>query len=353
MPKTVAFPPITRKCQPFTPSGCGTRNRCRVFARQRRTQTRPTAVFAIADAYPNVVDYIMLDLSGYSRATQILALKMTGEVGPRSFEMLINHFHTVENILLAEEEELDGLPGIGPARSKAIAGAGVHLEGAHRAIELLEASDTKVTTCLDSDYPDSLLELNDPPTLLYYKGHLPYADEKRVALIGSQDVSVEGIAEAVALARKLASHGVAIVSGLARGIDTAAHMGAIKENGVTYAALPSGFNQIHPAENGPLTKEIVKEGGLLNEYLPEATVNSGRLISRNRLIVGLSQAVVIGETAPKSVGTLDAAKCCHELGKLLFVLSAQSNPHLNQLIEYGGIPLTGVEQYQMILDSLV
>lgn len=295
----------------------------------------------------------MLDLSKYSEATKIMALRMTGQVGPRTFEMLIAHFTTVENILLAEEDELLELPGIGPARSKGIFGADSFLDRAQNIIDNLEASDTKVVTCLDPIYPQMLYELNDPPLLLYYQGHLPLESERRVAVIGSQNVSVEGIADAVLLARKLVAEGAAIVGGLARGIDTAGHMGALKDNGVTYAVLPSGFNQIHPAENQALTREIVKDGGLISEYLPDTPAASGYFVSRNRLIVGLSHAVVLGEISAESVGTLDAARCCQELGKLLFMLVGRPHPHYDTLIELGAIPLAGVDDYPLVIKALV
>ncbi len=177
------------------------------------------------------------------------------------------------------------------------------------------------------DTPAFSAELNDPPLLLYYQGRLPAEDEKRVAVIGSQDVTAEGIADAVNIARRLAERGVSIVGGLARGIDTAGHMGAIKADGATYAVLPCGFNQIYPAENQLLANVIVKTGGLISEHLPDTPVNSGRLLGRNRLIVGLSRAVVIGEVSAASVGTLDAAQCCHELGKIAF--RDRRRPHLS------------------------
>jgi DNA processing protein len=295
----------------------------------------------------------MLDLSRYSPAAQILALKMTGQVGPRTFALLMTNFHTVENIILAEEQELLQLPGIGPAKSRAIAGANGHLTRAEDIIENLAASDTRVVTSLDPLYPDMLHDLNDPPPLLYYQGRLPQPQEKRVALIGSQNVSAEGIADAVSLARRMTVGGAAVVSGLARGIDTAGHMGAIRENGVSYAVLPSGFNQIHPAENEPLAREIARDGGLVSEYLPDTTVSPGRLLGRNRLIVALAHAVVIGEVAEDSVGTLDAALCCQELGKLLFVLLGRHNRHFEKLSGYGAIPLDGVDACDLVLKALV
>jgi DNA processing protein len=289
----------------------------------------------------------------YSLAAQILALKMTGQVGPRTFDILMAVFNTVAEILTAEEEEFLEFPGIGPKRSRALAEAYHHLDQAQQTIDNLDAFDTKVVTRLDNDYPDTLNELNDPPMLLYYKGRLPSFNEKRVAVIGSQDVSVEGIGDAVEFSRRLSKEGIGIVGGLASGIDSAGHMGALKENAVTFAVLPCGFERIHPSENESMASQITERGCLISEYLHDTPVNSGRLLSRNRLIIGLSHAVVVGEVSPESTGTLDAALCCHELGKLLFIIIGEHNHHYEKLTEYGAIPLTSIDDYKMVYKSLV
>ncbi|MEE9442240.1 MAG: DNA-processing protein DprA [candidate division Zixibacteria bacterium] len=296
---------------------------------------------------------LMLDLKKYSPASQILALKMTGKVGPRTFALLINQYQTVEDIFLAEVDELQQLEGIGPGRASAVAKAPEFLDPAQIIIESLDAFDSRSVIYSADNYPRLLDELNDPPPLLYYQGNLPSQDEKTVAIIGSQDVSAEGIGDAVELGSLLAKNGVSIVGGLARGIDTAGHVGALKERGKTYAVLPCGINIIHPLENSGLAKEITESGGLISEYIPDSPVSTGRLMSRNRIIVGLSQVVVIGQVSANSVGTLDAALCCHQLGKLLFVIVGDENPHLEKFIEYGAIPLTNVNEYKLILKSLV
>lgn len=294
-----------------------------------------------------------VDPGKYSLAAQILSLKMTGQVGPRTFENLLAVYGTVADILLAEEEEFLDIPGIGPSRSRAIADAPDHLERAQRTIDQLKAGDISVTTRLDTDYPDLLHELNDPPLLLFCKGRFPPPGQKRVAVIGSQNVSADGIGDAVELSRQLAVEGIAIVGGLARGIDTAGHVGALKAGGATYAVLPSGFNHVHPPENLSLASEIAAHGGLLSEYLPDTPVNGGRLMARNRLIVGLSHAVIVGEVSPESVGTLDAALCCHQLGKLLFAIIGKNNYHYEKLAGFGAIPLTDIDDYTLVLKSLV
>lgn len=295
----------------------------------------------------------MLDLGKYPLAARVLSLKMTGQIGPRTFQTLLAHFTNVDNILLADLEELQEIEGIGPARARAIFEAEKHIEEAARQIELLEASNTRVVSCLDVDYPNTLSGLNDPPMLLYYRGKLPQQDEKRVAIIGSQDVSNDGIANAVELAKRLADNKISIMGGLAQGIDSAGHTGALKAGGITYAVLPSGFNQIFPPENSGLSEEIAASGGLLSEYLPDTPVNAGRLLNRNRLIVGLSQAIIVGEVSEGSVGTLDTALCCQQLGKLLFVIIGKNNPHYERLAGYGAIPLTSIDEYEMIIKAIV
>jgi len=295
----------------------------------------------------------MINPGRYSPAAQLLALKMTGQVGPRTFDILMAVYRRVGDILLAEDEDFLEFPGIGPKRSQVLADAHNNLDKAQEIIDNLEVSDTGVVTCLDSDYPDLLHELNDPPLLLFYKGKLPAHDRKRVAVIGSQNVSAEGIGDAVEFSQRLSREGIGIVGGLARGIDTAGHMGALKEKKPTYAVLPCGFNQVHPDENKLLADEVSGNGCLISEYLPDTPVNRGRLIARNRLIVGLSHAVVVGEVSPESVGTLDTAMCCHQLGKILFVIIGKNINHYEKLTGFGAIPLTDVDDYKMIFKTLV
>ncbi len=295
----------------------------------------------------------MINPGSYSLTAQILALKLTGQVGPRTFNILLAVYQTVSEIHMAEEQEFLEFPGIGPKRSQAIADAHKNLDKAQEIIDNLEAGDTSVISCLDTEFPETLQELNDPPMLLFYRGKLPEFSLKRVAVIGSQNISADGIGDAIDLARHLTREGIGIVGGLARGIDTAGHTGALKEGGRTFAVLPCGFNHIHPAENAALAVEIAEKGCLISEYLPDTPVSNGRLVSRNRLIVGLSHAVVVGEVSPESVGTIDTAQCCHELGKLLFVIIGKHNHHYDKLAECGAIPLTGIDDYKMVYKSLV
>ena len=295
----------------------------------------------------------MIDFASYSPAAKILALKLTGQVGPRTFQLLLAHFKTLDTIFSADQGELLALDGIGQKRSGAIVSADKNLEKAQAIIANLEAFDAQAVSFFDEQYPAPFKELNDPPPILYYKGRLPLPDEKRVAIIGSQNVSAEGIGDAVELSSKLSKAGVSIVGGLARGIDTAGHVGALKEDNPTYGVLPCGIDQVYPEENAAMAAEMAKNGGLISEYVPGMPVADGLLISRNRLIVGLSQAIIIGEISRESIGTLDAALCCHQLGKLLFMIVGATTHHHEKLLEYGAIPLTHINEYEIIIKSLV
>ena len=183
--------------------------------------------------------------------------------------------------------------------------------------------------------------------------------EKSVAIVGSHKATGDGIRLGVELGARLAEKSVSIVSGLARGTDTAGHVGALKVDGKSYAVIGSGFDNIYPEENRALAAELIKKGGLISEYPPETGYSAGQMIARNRLTVGLSQAVVIGELFGDSNGTLDTATFCRQLGKIMFVLvdgcdqPGRDNAGVDKVLEMGAIPVTMDKGVDIILKSLV
>lgn len=302
----------------------------------------------------------------YSIAAQVWALREYGEVGPRTFRALMAYFGNLPAILEAGIEELQNINGLGEKKSAKISESYKQLEPSEIFINSLESKETGYATIFDDQYPPLFMELHDPPPIIFYRGTLPQRDEKAVAIVGSHEASGEGIALTVELASMLAGHSVSIVSGLARGIDASAHIGALKGKGRTYAVLGSGFNNIYPEENRPLALEITKNGGLISEYPPDPVRRRtdekyipGRLMARNRLTAGLSQAVIIGELFSSSNGTLDTAAFCHEVGKLMFVLiDGCDRPDRDQggvekVLSLGAIPITMDKGIDLILKSLV
>ncbi|MBN2227565.1 MAG: DNA-processing protein DprA [candidate division Zixibacteria bacterium] len=296
---------------------------------------------------------------GYSLAAMVWALRHYGDVGPRTFGALMAYFETVAAVFQAELEELLGINGLGEKRAGKIFRASDFLAEAERFIGLLPGMNINCATIYDSDYPSLFFELNDPPPMIFYRGTLPQQDEKRVALIGSRNVTAEGIQNAVTLAEKLAEQKVSVVSGLAQGIDAAAHVGALKGGANSYAIIGSGLDHITPKDHFSLAVELIHNGAVISEYAPDVKTSPARLISRNRLTVGMSQAVVVGEISGDSTGTVDCAKFCNQLGKLTFVLTdgadlpGRDNTGLEQVLKTGAIPITMENGVDMITRSLV
>ncbi|MFH2037254.1 MAG: DNA-processing protein DprA [Candidatus Zixiibacteriota bacterium] len=300
-----------------------------------------------------------MNIENYSLSTQIWALREYAKVGPRTFKALIARFGNVAAIHQAEVEEIKSIDGLGEKRAATIYGASEKLDEAQAFIKSLDEINVGHYNVFDDAYPALFEELNDPPPIIFCRGEVPSPDEKTCAIVGSHNATNEGIAFAVDLAEKLAKKGVSIVSGLARGIDTAGHIGALKGEGKTYAILGSGLENVYPEENRPLAIEIRKHGGLISEYAPDKKNSIGGLMSRNRLIVGLSQAVVIGEVFPESSGTLDTAKFCNEIGKIMFILidgidmPNRDNSAVEEIIGWGAIPISLSDDIDMIVKVLV
>jgi DNA processing protein len=301
----------------------------------------------------------MKEVGDYSLAAQVWALRHYGEAGPRTFRALMARFGRPEEIHKAGVPDLDSIEGLGEKRSRKISDSSQHLDKAEEFIASLAAKNVKYSTLFDKGYPGLFGELNDPPPLIFYVGKLPQNDEKRVAIVGSHRATNDGIGYAVELATKLAEKSVAVVSGMARGIDSAAHIGTLKGSGRTYAVLGFGFDHIYTEETRPLALEIIEHGGLISEYPPDTKYSGGRLVARNRLIVGLSEAVIIGEVMPDSTGTLDTATFCHELGKIMFIQidgcerPGRDNCMVEKIIAMGAIPFSLNNSIEIIIKSLV
>ncbi|MHC1746187.1 MAG: DNA-processing protein DprA [Negativicutes bacterium] len=177
----------------------------------------------------------------------------------------------------------------------------------------------KICTCNwdEPEYPALLRDTFNPPVLLYYKGNLP-ANSNNIAIVGSRKASAYGKNTAAMFAAELSAAGICIVSGAARGIDTAAHQGALKE-GRTIAVLGSGVDIVYPPENSRLLSAIAEQGAIISEYPPGTPPHSGHFPARNRIISGLSRGVVVVEAAERS-GSLITADFALEEGRDVFAV---------------------------------
>jgi DNA processing protein len=170
----------------------------------------------------------------------------------------------------------------------------------------------------EEEYPCLLAECSDAPSLLFYKGVLK-RNQEGLAIVGSRRATPYGKAAASYLAKKLVESGYVIVSGLARGIDTAAHQGALEGNGITWAFLAGGLDTLYPAENCSLAQQIMEKGALISEYPPGIPAEPGHFPARNRLISGSSRGVVVIEAAQRS-GSLITADFALEQGREVFAV---------------------------------
>jgi DNA processing protein len=177
----------------------------------------------------------------------------------------------------------------------------------------------RLLTLADSEYPQALLTAADPPVLLYVKGNVALLDRPAFAIVGSRNATKQGEANAEAFAAALAGAGLAIVSGLAAGIDAAAHRGALATDGVTSAIIGTGIDRIYPARNEGLAREIAERGVIVSEFpigTPPLPANFPR---RNRLIAGLAQGCLVVEAARQS-GSLITARLAAEAGREVFAI---------------------------------
>lgn len=193
---------------------------------------------------------------------------------------------------------------------------------------------------LDSpDYPELLANIVNPPHILYVNGDISTIDDEMcIAVVGKRSASPYGLSIAKKLGKGLASCGVAVISGMARGIDTAAHIGALGGNGKTIAVLGCGLDVVYPSENEELMREIVKRGAVITEYIPGTYPDGVRFPVRNRIISGLSLGTVVVE-ADKRSGSLITARHANEQGRDIFAvpgnIDSPGSEGTNALIQDG------------------
>ena len=250
-----------------------------------------------------------------------VALRTVSGVGGATARALVERFGDIEAAFEASDEELLAVPRVTP---KVVAGLrAVSLEALEAEIMSLSEEDIQVVTWDDEEYPANLrlIKSGAPgPPLLFVRGECRLEDDQAVAVVGTRQPSAGALALAENLARELAERGLTIVSGLAIGIDTAAHRGALQaDDGRTLAVLGSGLRAIHPRGNIALAEEIVGRGALLSECFPDVLPRGSNLMARDRITSGLSRAVIVVEAGEES-GSVDTANKAARQGRLVLVV---------------------------------
>ena len=214
-------------------------------------------------------------------------LSLVSGVGPLMRQKLLARFGTPEEVLKAAPSALRDVEGIGPKISKAISAATEEVD-AEAEIELCREHAIDILVEADPRYPRALKEIHDPPGILFVKGEIRAADALAIAIVGSRHATHYGLATAERLAASLSRAGLTIISGLARGIDAAAHRGALAAGGRTLAVLGSGLLNIYPPEHAALALEVAAHGALISEAPPYSVPMGGAFPQRNRIISGMS-----------------------------------------------------------------
>ncbi len=274
----------------------------------------------------------------------LITLNLIPGLGSVRIRSLLEYFGSADIVLAAPQNLLAQVPRIGPALAAAIADWR-HCTHVHAELDCAAHAGVRVTTLLDDDYPRVLRNMSDPPVVLYSLGAwLQEDDQRAVAAVGTRIASPYGISCARSIARDLADAGCCIISGLARGIDTAAHLGALDAGGRTIAILGGGLSSIFPPENAALAHRIADgHGAIVSEFPMNMSPSRNSFPQRNRIVAAWGCATIVIEAAGRS-GALHTAGLAADMGKNVFAVpgavTTSSSLGCHRLIRDGAILCT-------------
>jgi DNA processing protein len=258
-----------------------------------------------------------------------LQLSLAPGLKPAALRLLLGAFGLPEALLGQTHEALAAVAGEAAA-SAVLAPASADFDAQLDAVlAWREQAGNQVVTLDDPAYPPALLTMPDPPPLLYIKGRLDLLHNRAVALVGSRSATPQGVEDAGRFARELSTAGVTVVSGLALGIDGAAHRGGLEGIGGTVAVIGTGADLVYPAAHHALARQIAVQGAILSEWPLGTPARAANFPQRNRLIAGLVSGVVIVEAAMRS-GSLITARLANEMGRDIFALPGSIHAPLSR-----------------------
>lgn len=266
-----------------------------------------------------------------------LLLSLVSGIGPRLRQSLLERFGSPSAVFAAPASLLRTVPGIGAKLAGVLTRARQEIDVTAE-IELCRRHQVAIVSLNDPAYPRSLREIADPPGVLFVRGALEARDALAIAIVGARHATRYGLAQAERLAGSLSRAGLTIVSGLARGIDGAAHRGALAAGGRTLAVLGSGVLNVYPPEHQELAQQVMNQGAVVSEAPVRAAPMSGMFPQRNRLISGMTLGVLVIEAARQS-GALITARHAAEQGREVFAMPGRVDSRMShgchQLIRDG------------------
>ncbi len=258
----------------------------------------------------------------------LVLLSQVPGVGPILLSRLLAAFESATAVLSCSEATLSSVEGVGPAIARKIRHARDHVS-LQQILNGCEQHDIEIVVTGSDQYPAWLAELPDAPPVLFMRGQILPADQFSVAIVGTRHASVYGRQQAERLAYGLARAGVTVISGLARGVDAAAHQGALDGEGRTLAVFGCGLGHVYPPEHAELAAKIADQGALVSEYAPYIEPRGSLFPQRNRIISGLSHATLVIE-APERSGSLITARTAAEQGREVLALPGNVNSRNSQ-----------------------
>jgi DNA processing protein len=280
-----------------------------------------------------------------------VALNMIPQMGPVRLRRLTNAFGSADKILQARPAQLAQVEGISAALAENIAKWETFADPTAE-LKNAEAMGARVLTAEDEEYPSALREIHDPPIVLYVLGRMTERDRNAVAVVGSRRASHYATECAKKLSFQMAYAGLTVISGLARGIDTAAHQGALAAKGRTLAVIGAGLAHLYPPENAELAERIAASGAVISEFPLETKPDRQTFPIRNRIVTGCSFGVLVVEAGANS-GALISANQAAEQGRTLYAVPGRIDQPTclgsNRLIQQGAKLVITVED---VLDDL-
>lgn len=264
-----------------------------------------------------------------------ISLSAIHGLGAQTFCLLLKIFGSPANIYTATSQQLKEVVS---AKIAAAIALGADEQVIAEACLWLSHPNNHLVTLADPDYPKALLEITDPPPFLYAKGNLSLLNQASIAIVGSRNASVQGEKNAEAFAHDLCGYGLCIVSGLALGIDGAAHRGALKANGATIAVVGTGLDIVYPAKHRDLAHQIAERGLIISEFSLGTPSKPQNFPKRNRIISGLSMGCLVVEANLQS-GSQITARMAAEQGREVFAMPGSIHSPMSkgchQLIKQG------------------
>ena len=274
-----------------------------------------------------------------------ICLNMMERIGPVGVRSLVVVLGSASAIFDASREALQQADGIGPEMAECIVNQrdSINLEDE---LARAEAAGVRLLTPLDEDYPEGLRQIHDPPLALYIRGRLRPTDRHAVAVVGTRRATHYGMDTARKLSYQLGKAGVCVMSGLALGIDTAAHEGALRGGGRTIAVIGSGFDHLYPEENAALAKRIAEQGAVITEFPFARKPDKTTFPMRNRIVSGLSKGVLVVEAGQRSGAAITANQALSQ-GRSVFAVPGRIDSYAsigtNALIKQGAYLVTDVQ----------